>query len=67
MKAVLEFSYPEDERKLLYALRGHEMYVALSDIHRQIQDESRHEVDPAVLLTRVWGITDAVLKTVGDI
>ena len=28
-KAVLEFYYPEDEDKLLFALKGQEMYKAL--------------------------------------
>ena len=31
-KAVLEFNYPEDEDKLLFALKGQEMYKALASI-----------------------------------
>jgi len=31
-KAVLEFNYPEDEDKLLFALKGQAMYKALASI-----------------------------------
>jgi hypothetical protein len=34
MKAVLEFTYPQDEGKLKHALRGEEYYLALVDIKR---------------------------------
>jgi hypothetical protein len=32
-KAVLEFNYPEDEDKLLFALKGQAMYKALASIN----------------------------------
>jgi hypothetical protein len=32
MKALLEFSYPEDEEKLQHAMKGSEYYNALCDI-----------------------------------
>ena len=34
MKAVLEFTYPQDETKLKHALRGEEYYLALVEIDR---------------------------------
>jgi hypothetical protein len=34
MKAVLEFTYPQDETKLKHALRGEEYYLALVEIER---------------------------------
>jgi hypothetical protein len=34
MKAVLEFTYPQDEAKLKHALRGEEYYLALIEIDR---------------------------------
>jgi hypothetical protein len=34
MKAVLEFTYPQDEGKLKHALRGEEYYLALVEIER---------------------------------
>lgn len=32
-KAVLEFDYPDDEDKLLFALKGPDMYKALASIN----------------------------------
>ena len=34
MKAVLEFTYPQDEGKLKHALRGEEYYLAWVEIER---------------------------------
>jgi hypothetical protein len=34
MKAVLEFTYPQDEARLKHALRGEEYYLALIEIDR---------------------------------
>jgi hypothetical protein len=34
MKAVLEYTYPQDESKLKHALRGEEYYLALVEIDR---------------------------------
>jgi hypothetical protein len=66
MKAVLEFNYPDDERKLLYALKGQDMYVALADIRMQITEEFRHNADPVAVLMRVRNITDDIFRELGD-
>jgi len=34
MKAVLEFTYPQDETKLRHALKGEEYYLALIEVDR---------------------------------
>ena len=34
MKAVLEFTYPQDETKLKHALKGEEYYLALVEVER---------------------------------
>jgi len=34
MKAVLEFTYPQDEGKLKHALKGEEYYLALVEVER---------------------------------
>ena len=47
MKAVLEFSYPEDEQKLEHALKGAAYYEALSTIDS---------------ILRTWGELDAHSK-----
>jgi hypothetical protein len=66
MKAVLEFMYPDDERKLLYALKGQDMYVALAEIRMQINDEFHHNADPIAVLMRVRNITEDIFRELGD-
>lgn len=36
MKAVLEFTYPQDETRLQHALKGEEYYLALVEIDRAV-------------------------------
>jgi len=36
MKAVLEFTYPQDETKLKHALKGEDYYLALIEIDRAL-------------------------------
>ena len=59
MKAVLEFSYPEDERKLLFALNGAKMYKALTDIKLL----ARYGYSEAAF-DRIEQVTDEALKEV---
>ena len=66
MKAILEFNYPDDERKLLYALKGQDMYVALAEVRMQIKEEFRHNADPVAVLMRVRNITDDIFRELGD-
>jgi hypothetical protein len=67
MKAVLEFNYPDDERKLLYALKGQDMYVALAEVRMQINEEFLHNADPIAVLMRVRNITDDIFRELGDV
>ena len=66
MKAILEFNYPDDERKLLYALKGQDMYVALAEVRMQINEEFHHNADPVAVLMRVRNITDDIFRELGD-
>ncbi len=59
MKAVLEFSYPEDERKLLLALNGAKMYQALTDIKLLVGNGYS-----AVIMDRIEYAIDEALKEV---
>lgn len=59
MKAVLEFSYPEDERKLLFALNGAKMYQALTDVKLLARGGYS-----AVVMDRIEQVIDEVLKEV---
>ena len=38
MKAVLEFTYPQDETKLKHALKGEDYYLALIEIDRVLSN-----------------------------
>lgn len=44
MKAVLEFTYPQDEGKLKHALKGEEYYLALVDLDRMLSSSYGNEL-----------------------
>ncbi len=58
MKAVLEYTYPQDEGKLKHALRGEEYYLALVDLDRMLSNEW---VDYAEAVKRARVFLDEVL------
>jgi len=59
MKAVLEFTYPQDEAKLKHALRGEEYYLALVDLDRLV---SSGQISDADIVYRVRRFLDEVLS-----
>jgi hypothetical protein len=59
MKAVLEFTYPQDEGKLKHALRGEEYYLALVDIKRTTNWTT---VQMEEMLDRICEVLDGVLE-----
>jgi hypothetical protein len=66
MKAVLEFNYPEDERNLLYAYKGKDMYVALVNIRLRVAEQLTHKADMAHTLEGVRGIIDDIFYDLGE-
>ena len=58
MKAVLEYTYPQDEGKLKHALRGEEYYLALVEIDR-VLEMGEH---PEQLLDRICDIALKAMK-----
>lgn len=60
MKAVLEFTYPEDEHALKYAVKGEEYYLALVAIDTVLSNP-RQFGDRADMLDRIKFILDGVL------
>ena len=44
-KAILEFIYPDDEDALLFAVKGPEMYKALTNIKMAVTGEFTHKAD----------------------
>ena len=65
MKAVLEFNYPEDERRLLYAVKGKEMYVALVGIRVLVAKQLTHKADMADTLEGVRDVVDDIFYELG--
>ena len=66
MKAVLEFNYPEDERNLLYAVKGKDMYVALVGIRVLAAKQLSHKADMADTLEGVRDIIDDIFYELGE-
>jgi hypothetical protein len=64
-RVVLEFEYPNDEDALMFALKGPDMYEALSEIKLAVTGEFTHKADMAAVLARVRVLTDDVLAKTG--
>ena len=65
-KAILEFIYPDDEDALLFAVKGPEMYKALTNIKMAVTGEFTHKSDMAVALARIRDLTDQVFTELGE-
>lgn len=65
-KAILEFTYPEDEDNLLFAIKGPLMYKALTNIKMAVTGEFTHKADMNVALKRVRDLTDQMLEELGE-
>ena len=59
--AILEFDYPEDEHKLMFAVKGVDMYATLANIKLAITREFKHKADMETALIRVRELTDEML------
>lgn len=65
-KAILEFTYPEDEDNLLFAIKGPIMYKALTNIKMAVTGEFTHKADMSIALKRVRDLTDQMLRELGE-
>lgn len=65
-KVLLEFSYPEDEDKLLFALKGPEMYKALTNIKMAVTGGFNTKADLNAVLERVRDLTDQIFEELGE-
>ena len=61
MKAVLEFTYPQDEGKLKHALKGEDYYLALVDVDRVLRNPHQFG-DRADMFDRISFILEGVLE-----
>ena len=66
MKAILEFTYPEDQDKLRWALSGEKAILALHDIQQEVRKHFNHDADPIVVLECVRSMTNEALIECGE-
>jgi len=66
MKAVLEFTYPEDQDKLRWALSGEKAITALHDIQQEVRKHFKYDAEPIAVLERVRSMTDEALAECGE-
>lgn len=62
MKAILEFTYPDDEDKLRYALHGQDAIFTLLDISNQLRSHFKHDADAYQVLLNINELVIEALK-----
>lgn len=65
-KVILEFLYPDDEDKLLFAVKGPEMYKALTNIKMAVTGSFHTKADLNAVLDRVRDLTDQIFEELGE-
>lgn len=66
MKAILEFTYPEDQDKLRHALNGSKAISALIDIQMAVRSHFKHDANPVDVLEVVRELTNTALAECGE-
>ena len=66
MKAVLEFTYPEDQDRLRWALSGEKAISALHDIQQEVRKHFKYDADPLMVLALVRDLTNTALNDCGE-
>ena len=65
-KVILEFNYPDDEDRLLFAIKGPEMYKALTNIKMAVTGGFHTKADLNAVLDRVRDLTDQIFEELGE-
>jgi hypothetical protein len=65
-KVTLEFYYPDDEDGLLFAIKGPEMYKALTNIKMAVTGSFHTKADLNAVLDRVQDLTDQIFEELGE-
>ena len=65
-KVILEFTYPDDEDRLLFAIKGPEMYRALTNIKMAVTGGFSTKADLNAVLDRVRDLTDQIFEELGE-
>ena len=66
MKAILEFTYPDDEVKLRRALNADKFAVALWDVQQKVREHFKYDADPRDVLVFVRNMVNDVLTETGE-
>ena len=62
MKAILEFTYPDDEDNLRHALHGQDAIFALLDISEQLRTHFKYDADAYQVLMNINELVIEALK-----
>ena len=65
-KVILEFTYPDDEDSLLFAIKGPEMYRSLTNIKMAVTGGFSTKADLNAVLDRVRDLTDQIFEELGE-
>ena len=65
-KVSLEFNYPDDEDRLLFAIKGPEMYKALTNIKMAVTGSFHTKADLNAVLDKVRDLTDQIFEELGE-
>ena len=65
-KVLLEFLYPDDEDRLLFAIKGPEMYRALTNIKMAVTGSFNTKADLNAVLDRVQDLTNQIFEELGE-
>ena len=65
-KVILEFIYPDDEDRLLFAIKGPEMYKALTNIKMAVTGGFNTKADLNAVLDRIRDLTDQIFEELGE-
>ena len=65
-KVILEFTYPDDEDSLLFAIKGPEMYRALTNTKMAVTGGFSTKADLNAVLDRVRDLTDQIFEELGE-
>lgn len=65
-KVILEFQYPDDEDRLLFAVKGPEMYKALTNIKMAVTGGFYTKADLNAVLDRVRDLTNQIFEELGE-
>ena len=65
-KVILEFNYPDDEDRLLFAIKGPEMYKALTNIKMAVTGGFHTKADLNAVLDRIRDLTDQIFEELGE-